>query len=95
MGKAGRAYQAAGKVHVKAEEGNLRRAWRRETHRGGVQSLECHTPVESVLSLHGPLALVHLEDSPSDNPQPLHPSLTLLLSPCLSWEHLPLPRGQT
>ena len=41
VGKAGRAYQAAAKVHVKAEEGNLRRAWRRETHRGGVQSLEC------------------------------------------------------
>ena len=40
-GKAGRAYQAAGKIHVKAEKGKLKWAWRWETPRGGEQSLEC------------------------------------------------------
>lgn len=41
VGKAGRAYQAAGKMHVKAEKGDLKWAWRWEIPRGGEQSLDC------------------------------------------------------
>ena len=41
MGKAGRAYQAAGKMQEKAEKGDLKWAWRWEIPRGDEQSLEC------------------------------------------------------